>query len=320
MNQSQALQVQKLPNNGFFLEEISSSLIVSHHHSTYIPFNITSIKLTLNNLLSNILALEPTINNKNNSYCKTHFLHAYKALNRTFDTFAKLDTYKTNTRRKRGLMNLLGSGIKFITGNLDNADLETITQNFEILKHNQLNAMHKVNDLSSFAGNIMSKFTENVKIINDNSEKISYEILNLNNSVFILVKLQDLYIQISNLNQFLDKLLRIFSFAHLKTLDLEIFSLEDINNIWQYLELHYPKNTLWSITHISELTLICKTGLLIFEEMAILVIKIPIFDKNICNLRYVYPIPNNSSKILISPSKYYCNDLWYENCEVINSR
>ena len=54
--------------------------------------------------------------------------------------------------------------------------------------------------------------------------------------------------------------------------------------------------------------------------MAILAIKIPIFENNVCNLKFVYPIPSNESKILISPSKFYCNELWYKNCQEINSR
>lgn len=258
---------------------------------------------------------------QDNNLTKTQISHVFNSLNNTYDTYAKLNVYKSNNnRKKRGLLNYLGSGIKFITGNLDDNDLEIITQNLEILQHNQLNAMHKINDLSSFAGNIMNKFKESINIINENSKSIRSEILKLNNEINTFLALQDLHIQINNLNQFLEKLLRIFSFAHLQTLDLEILSLDEIHEIWQYLKLHYPKNTLWPIRHVSELTLICKTGLLILDEMAILVIKIPIFEQNICNLKFVYPAPNNESKMLISPSKYYCNDLWYTNCEEVNSK
>ena len=151
------------------MEEVAPSLIISNYHTTYIPFNIYSIKFTLSQLLSNVLILEPLVNKQNNNFTKSQFLHLFKTLNNTFETYAKLNVYKIN-RRKRGLMNFIGSGIKFITGNLDNTDLETITENLEILKHNQLNTMHKINDLSSFAGNIMNKYQENIKVINENSK------------------------------------------------------------------------------------------------------------------------------------------------------
>ena len=149
---------------------------------------------------------------------------------------------------------------------------------------------------------------------------IKSELFKLNNEINLILSIQDQFIQINNLNQFLEKNLRIFSFAHLNTLDLEVLSIEEINEIWQYLSLHHPKNTLWSIRHISELSLICKTGILILDEMAILAIKIPIFEKSNCNLNFVYPTPSNDSKILISPSKYYCDQVWYKNCEEISLR
>jgi hypothetical protein len=144
--------------------------------------------------------------------------------------------------------------------------------------------MHKINDLSSFAGNIMHEFKNNIHTINENSKNIRNEISQLDRQSNLLLNLQSQYIQINNLNQFLEKILRILSFGHLETLDLEILSLKQINEIWQYLKVHYPKNALWPIRHLSELTLICKTGLLILNEMAILAIKIPIFEQNVCNL------------------------------------
>lgn len=300
---------------------MSQSLVINHYHSTYIPFNISSIKYTLAQMTANLIILKHMVNKLNNNITTTHFYHISNALNNTYDSYEKLNNnYERLIRKKRGLMNYLGSGIKFITGNLDNDDLESITQNFEILKHNQLNAMHKINDLSSFAGNVMNKFKENINTINENSKTIRSEISNLTTEINLTLALQNQYIQINNLNQYLEKLLRIFSFAHLQTLDLEILSVKEISEIWQYLKIHYPKNTLWSIRHLSELTLICKTGLLITDEIAILVIKIPIFEKNLCDLKIVYPIPNNESKIVIIPSKFYCNGLWYGNCDEINSQ
>ena len=74
------------------------------------------------------------------------------------------------------------------------------------------------------------------------------------------------------------------------------------------------------IGHLSELTLICKPHILILNEMASLAIKIPKFKQNLCNLELVYPVPNNESKLIISPSKYYCNELWYNKCEEVNSQ
>ena len=109
--------------------------------------------------------------------------------------------------------------------------------------------MHKINDLSSFAGNIMQEFKNNIRTINENSKNIRNEISQLDRQSNLLLNLQSQYIQITNLNQCLEKILRILSFGHLETLDLEILSLKQINEIWQYLKVHYPKNALWPIRH-----------------------------------------------------------------------
>ena len=219
------------------------------------------------------------VEKQNNTLIKTQSDHVSKALNDTYDTYAKLNFREISklSRSKRGLFNFIGSGIKFVTGNLDNNDLETITQNLQILKNNELNSMHKINDLSSFAGNIMNKFETTLSYINENSKNIRLDLYNIKDEINTMLALQNQYMQIINLNEYLEKILRILSFAHLETLDLEVLGLKEIEEIWQYLEIHYPKNALWSVRHLSELTLICKTGLLILTEMAILVIKIPIF-------------------------------------------
>ncbi|KAL1487689.1 hypothetical protein ABEB36_015666 [Hypothenemus hampei] len=223
-------------------------------------------------------------------------------------------------RVNRGLMNFLGSGIKFITGNLTDTDLEIITQNFETIKHNQLNAIHKINDLSLFAGNIMNEFQKTLRDINENSETITKKLFTINNELNIILSI-------------------VFSFTNMETFEIEIITSKEIDEIWHYLKQHYPKNALWSIGHMTELTLICKAGLLILDNMVILAIKIPIFEQSVCNLKFVYPIPNNESKIVISPNplidscsllqdcqyaavqnSYYVHTLTYKNALLICTR
>ncbi|KAL1488139.1 hypothetical protein ABEB36_015097 [Hypothenemus hampei] len=166
----------------------------------------------------------------------------------------------------------------------------------------------------------MNKFQETIKEINENSNTVTKEISAIKDEINLILSIQDQHFQINNLKQLLEKILRIFSFAHLETLDIEVITSNEIREIWLYLKQHYPKNTLWSIGHMSELTLICKAGIVILDEMVILTIKIPVFEQSMCNLNIVYPIPNNVSKIIISPSRYYCNELWYKSCQEISDK
>lgn len=294
-------------------------MVLSHYHHTYIYFNLTSIKFSLAELTSNLYIFNHFTNKYNNTI-KSLFLQAHAELNNTYDSYVKLNSFNSLLRKKRGLINFLGSSIKFITGNLDDDDLENINQHMQILKNNQINSMHKINELSSFAGHITARFQENVNIINENSKKLKANIDVLNDTIMLLVEMQNQLLQIKNVHSYLEKLLRTLTFAHLESLDLEILNTQEIKEIWNYLEIQYPKNLLWPIKHIIELTLICKTGLILSDDMAILVIKIPIFEIKACNLQMIYPIPTSNNTILISPSKYYCNNLWYTKCSEINTK
>jgi len=49
-----------------------------------------------------------------------------------------------------------------------------------------------------------------------------------------------------------------------------------------------------------------------------LVVKIPLFEENVCKLQFVYPVPTNNQLILIPTSKYFCNNLWFEQCSSVN--
>lgn len=320
-NPSLALQTHRLPNLGYYVEDVSPALVLSHYHTTYIPFNISKFEYTISKLFTNLLIITPIAQQANNTLILNQLSDLSKSLNDTHETFEKLKFHqKEANRKKRGLIDGLGSVIKFITGNLDNKDLETISHNLQIIKHNEINTMHKLNEFSSFAGNIMDQFDKNIRAINQNSKDIQKQITKLHDNIYLITSMQHQFTQITKLNLLLEKLLRIISFANVQTLDLEILNLSEIKQLWNFLILHYPHNTLWNLNHLSELTLICKTGFLLLNEMAILVIKIPIFEQFECNLKQIYPIPTNESNILINPSKYYCNDTWYSNCKEVNSK
>ena len=76
--------------------------------------------------------------------------------------------------------------------------------------------MHKINDLSSFAGNIMHEFKNNIHTINENSKNIRNEISQLDRQSNLLLNLQSQYIQMTNLNQFLEKNITYFIFWTLR--------------------------------------------------------------------------------------------------------
>ncbi|KAL1492557.1 hypothetical protein ABEB36_010797 [Hypothenemus hampei] len=179
-------------------------------------------------MINNNILLKLMIDVQEDNLITTQYFNLHKLLNETYDTYKKLYNKK---RVNRGLMNFLGSGIKFITGNLDDTDLEIITQNFETIKHNQLNSIRKINDLSSVAGNIMSKFQETLRDINENSKTIAKKVSTIKSEANLILSMQDQYFQIDQLKQLLERILRVFSFTHTETFDIEIITSKEIEEI-----------------------------------------------------------------------------------------
>lgn len=311
-----ALQVIPLNDNqGYYKEDIGKALILENYHTLYIPFNLSYIKFAISQLYTNQIILSHIIqDSKDNSLFELLNVSTEK-LNNTYDEYEKL--YEKPSRKKRGLINLLGSGIKFVTGNLDNTDLINIDSQMEILKLNQLKEVKRINELSSFAGTTANKLKNIVISINENSKRIQKKISNLEEKIKILILLQNHILQITKLNDMLKLWERTISFAHSSTLNIELFSLNEITEIWQYLHFNYITKTIFPLEHLSDLTALCPAGFMIYKELAVVIIKVPIFDLRLCNLSFIYPIPNNDDQLLLVPSRYYCNSTWYRNCKQV---
>ena len=59
----------------------------------------------------------------------------------------ELQLFQQSNRKKRGLANIIGRGIKFITGNMDDEDAEKITKRINELELNQGKIEEYSNDL-----------------------------------------------------------------------------------------------------------------------------------------------------------------------------
>ena len=321
MTETKTMKILPIPNNGYYSENSSNSLVLETYHTTYISFNLTNIHSLLTHLFTNHLTLQKK---SENLYPTEHSLqiqlnYSYNQLKDAFDNFHKITHSNIDKRKRRGLINFLGSTIKFFTGNLDQEDLKIINEQFEKGKTNQINTMHKLNKLSSFAGHISERFQKDIVHIYNNTQILGKSITNISNLLDLSLQIQNHYMQINMINSYLNKLLRTIILAITGTLNIELLSINEIEQIWNFLKFQY-NNQLWRLDQLYELTLICNTGFITKNKMAILVVKIPLFLKNSCKLQIVYPIPTVKQLILVPPSKYYCDDLWYEKCSSINNK
>lgn len=71
-------------------------------------------------------------------------------------------------RTKRALINVLGSAIKFITGNLDDNDLQDIKSNLNKLYLNDKKVITKISELTSFANHLTERYSKDMQIVSEN--------------------------------------------------------------------------------------------------------------------------------------------------------
>ena len=126
-----ALQVDPTKENGFFKEPLGQTKLLDRYHSFIFHVNLNSLEIGYRKLNTNTQLIADRI--------------AYLDItdNLTINTFHKLELELDDVqatchhRIRRGLINALGSVIKFVTGNLDDNDLQVLNANIERLSQNQ---------------------------------------------------------------------------------------------------------------------------------------------------------------------------------------
>jgi len=257
------MEIMKIPDNGYYVEAISSSLVLETYHTTYITFNLSIIHNTLAHLFVKHLIREGRLKKSfpKNTNLKFQLNHSYKQLDNAFINLQKLKHGEINQRKRRGLINFLGSSIKFVTGNLDHEDLNEINSNFKNIRMNQIKTMHKLNQLSSFAGHVTDKFQTDLFTVYNHTQTLKQAMNNISNLLDFVIQIQDHSLQILIItDSYINKLLNTVTFAMTNTLDIELFNLDELKQIWTFLKSHYSSYQLWPLNQIYELISICKTG------------------------------------------------------------
>ncbi|KAL3283887.1 hypothetical protein HHI36_018056 [Cryptolaemus montrouzieri] len=196
-----------------------------------------------------------------------------------------------------------------------------MNNHFSNIRINQIKTMYELNELSSFAGHISEKFQNDILTVYNNTQNSKQAMTNISDYLEFIVQIQDHSLQISIIESYLTKLLNTITLASSNILDIGLFDLNQLRDIWNFLKAHYFHNQLWPLDQIYELVSICKVGFVqINDNKAILVVKIPIFRQSSCQLNIVYPVPTDKQIVLIPPSKYYCSEQWYHNCKVVNNK
>lgn len=198
----------------------------------------------------------------------------------------ELALFKTN-RSKRGLFNFIGSGIKFITGNLDDKDLEDVKNRINTLEENEENMVDYSNKLNKYNTHVNDELKIMTEHINNETDQLYRITSNFSRSVADIQYQFRLKLAEDNINQHLDILLnhihdvkQSISFAKTGILSANLMEAEELGN----LSLIQYENIKTAILHRNE------------NNFLYFVIQIPIMNTNKCYRLLAIPIPNYETK------------------------
>lgn len=304
---SQGLVIHDLTNHhGHHAHPLGIGKIISHYHQFYNFINISNIEREYRKLLVNHVVVEYNNGIINESLSSLSNILLINCL-RIEDHLNKL---KVHNRTKRGLVNAVGSIIKFITGNPDATDAKMYEENIKLLFKNQDSIIKQVNKFVSFANHISDRYRQNIDIITQNIEKTNKEFSKLNNIIDLNIRLQYL-IHVSNiLLTILDDINDIITLSRNGIVSTRIANSSEIERIIDHLKLIYKPDELlpFSKFHLFQILSNSKIKIAVTEDTIICILLVPILNPNTYRLTHIYPIPNIESKVLLPPARYFLFD------------
>lgn len=193
-------------------------------------------------------------------------------------------------RQKRGLINALGTVVKYIAGNPDQEDLQIIQQSIGALQtrdneltNNQMKQI-KIND----------SFQNRINNVTNTLRKISSQISSINNTLRedAIVEYINLIFNTDLLIHALEDIEEQVEFSRQNLLSKNILSLEDKNYIFQKLIRQGLK-----LKFIDEIFLYSSGSITISKDNVIILVKIPILDDNLYELLELQTINTNQTEI-----------------------
>lgn len=211
-----------------------------------------------------------------------------------------------NHRNKRGLINILGKGLKFLSGTMDDEDATEIYNHLENLDHNTKNTVDQLNKQVIINNNLIKNVEEINKHLNKQQKDLNEFLSKIDNRTSNLITLYNkskhvlkLYADIKTLNNQIEKLTDIILLSKLNVLAHDILTDEEIDK--------------YNIT--IEIIPYIRNSVMFNGELLIFAISLPKFTKEKYYSAIVVPFPNSNHEQLDTENK----EIIVQNCSIYNS-
>ncbi|KAG6459252.1 hypothetical protein O3G_MSEX011294 [Manduca sexta] len=308
---SATVNIRHIDNgNGILLLKEGQILKQDSYFSLACIYNITSLRLTSMKLMSLFVSTKAAevsdFRELHNTY-RDQIQYNLKLISKKFQFLTP------QIRRKRGIINGLGSVVKAITGNLDNDDAIKFENDIVNLR-NKINSIQTSQKRSLvIAENAIDEFSNQLHKLDENQKLLVETLTNLtrdSSSVKNHLHFLDIYVQIDfSLQIVLDRLMLLedaMTFARLGTMHPSIIGTQNLMNELNKLHRTYAFRPVAEISasniHIIEKAITVKAYSTAHSINFIL--EIPSVSPKIYDLIHLYSIPDKNNLTVVPKSKY----------------
>lgn len=331
---TQRIQIQPLQSNpGILPFKLGSAKIKIASHTFLHYIQLKPLYNQIKSITNQYNKLEELINNSTNIH-RVPLYNAYKHLEyEVLVVNRKMQSLFPEKRTRRGLINPLGSLVKFISGNLDQEDAKEIHNSLLELESNQNKIVKKVNKQMSLTSNLMQNINETMTSVTRNQKLIETKIddlrTGLNEFTFSYVHyleiheiLNEIKLNLDSLLNFLSDTENAISFASLKTLHHSIVSPTELKEIVNTLyQIHSHSQILFDDNNYLKYYKIVETNVFYVQDKIVFSLDFPLIHSDTFDYYHLYSIPNQNQSIIIPPSTYLSisnNEYQYQEDECID--
>lgn len=307
---AQYLDIQDLTyNNGYIPIKLDEIRPIETYSKIIHIINVTMYEETLRLIADNVAILKTTT---------TDTKTLLDTVDKNFAILkAKIANLSPQFRRKRGLVNLLGKGLKIITGTMDSEDEEHINYSLKQLYENNgllTNTIHNLTQINNFFSDQIKNITDHINIqqihvgkyLNQFKNIFQNKIATLEDEILFMQHIYQINNDIALLRNHIDDIGQVVFSSKLGIIPTDILTPKEMDLIIDF----------DSYVNI-------KTSVALHDGNILLIFKIPLYSQNTLSKITFEPIPDPKNKtlaletytVLIDHNKNIYQSIFKDNLE-----